>query len=66
MTPTHKRRGRPALVEGQIAECVRVKLGHDLHDRACQEALRHGVSVSAVIRRALSRMVASSTTSPSE
>ncbi len=61
-----KRRGRPALVQGQKAECVQVRLPTALHDRACQIALREGVSVSAVVRVALARMVgdvATSTTS---
>lgn len=57
-----KRRGRPSLVEGEQTESVPVRLPKSLHDRACQVAIRHGVSVSQVMRVALSRMVTTTAT----
>ena len=55
----HKRRGRPPLQDGHKAREVCVRLTEDMHDRACRIANRRGVSVSDVVRRALSSMVQS-------
>lgn len=57
--------GRPPLVKGERAKSVTVRLPAALHDRACKAALLRGVSVSRVMRAALSRMVAQSTTDAS-
>jgi hypothetical protein len=57
-----RRRGRPALVIGQTANTLTIRLGNDLHDAACQLALRsaeYNGNVSAVIRDALARFVCS-------
>lgn len=63
MSTRQKRRGgKPALVAGERTEPVTVRLPSSLHDRACQMSIRHGVSVSRVIRVALVRMVNQSTT----
>lgn len=50
------------MVEGEQTESVPVRLPKSLHDRACQVAIRHGVSVSQVMRVALSRMVTTTAT----
>jgi predicted HicB family RNase H-like nuclease len=55
---TSKRRGRPALVEGEKAESVAVRMPASLHDRVSREAIRKGVSVSAVARAAIAQVLA--------
>jgi len=47
------RRGRPRLVEGEQTLSVHVRLNDSSYDRACQRASRERVTVSSVIRRAL-------------
>ena len=53
----HRGPGRPRLVAGQDPERINVLLTPDLHDGACRVAVRSGVSVGAVIRMALARLL---------
>ena len=54
---TTSRRGRPRLPDDQKTEPVTVRLPGRLHDQACREASKRGVSVSRVVRVALVRLV---------
>jgi predicted HicB family RNase H-like nuclease len=49
--------GRPRLAASEASGTLSVRLPAGLHDLACRVALRDGVSVSAVIRAALERMM---------
>ena len=50
-----KRPGRPPLEPGAKSRTWPVRVGPSLDDKASRIALRRGVSVPAVIRRALER-----------
>jgi hypothetical protein len=52
-----RKRGRPFLVEGQETDVLHVRLPEGLHSEACRVAIRAGVSVSEVVRLALTRHV---------
>jgi predicted HicB family RNase H-like nuclease len=54
LTPEN-RRGRPSLEPGMKSRTWPVRVGPSLDDKAAQIAIRRGVSVPAVIRRALER-----------
>ena len=56
--PEKRRRGRPRLVEGEATTTVTIRLTTSQLDQACRLALRREVSVSAVLRDALARLVA--------
>jgi hypothetical protein len=58
--PERRRNGRP-----RIGEPVTFRLPDDIHDAICRIALRHGVSVSAVVRLALVRYASSVSENPS-
>lgn len=53
LNSNERRPGRPPLEPGQRSATVRVTLPPSLHDHACRIALRHGISVAEVHRRAL-------------
>lgn len=55
MLNSNERRGRPAIEPGAKSRTWPVRVGPSLDDKAAQIALRRGVSVPAVIRRALER-----------
>jgi predicted HicB family RNase H-like nuclease len=55
MSP-RRRRGRPPE-DGTKGENVTIRLSPALQDHVCREALRRGTSVSAIVRRALRRML---------
>lgn len=55
-----RRRGRPGLDVGHVAQTLTIRLGRGLHDGACQLALRsphYNGNVSAVIREALAQFL---------
>lgn len=54
-----KRRGRPALVEGEPSTPVNVRIPARDYDRACKIARRQDVSVSEVLRQGIRRAVES-------
>lgn len=49
--------GRKPLVEGEPTGTVTVRLPMSLHDDACKEAIRQGISVSALLRAGLLRIL---------
>jgi predicted HicB family RNase H-like nuclease len=49
--------GRKPLMEGQATGTVTVRLPYPLHDDACKLALKQGVSVSALLREGLQRIL---------
>jgi len=52
-----RRRGRPALVEGDTSTPVCVKVSTSDYDRASAKARQDGVTVPTVMRRALTRLL---------
>jgi hypothetical protein len=52
-----RRRGRPPLVDGDTTTQVNLRVPSREYDRACHLALRARVSVSAVLRRGLTRVL---------
>lgn len=54
---SEKKRGRPALVDGDTSTPVNLRIPSRDYDRACQIAKRQETSVSAVLRRGISRLV---------
>ena len=53
LNSNEKRPGRPAIEPGARSKTWPVRVGPSLEDKASQIALRRGVSVPSVIRRAL-------------
>jgi hypothetical protein len=51
----HRRRGRPALVEGEASVGVSVRVSLTDYDRLDAQARRERVTVSDIFRRALAR-----------
>lgn len=51
---TRRGPGRPRLVDGETTDPVTIRLPASLHDRACEVALREGISVRQVLRAAIS------------
>jgi hypothetical protein len=56
--PDPPKRGRPSLTPGQAPTRVEVLVPATQYDRAHQRAQRDGVSVSALLRRGLTRELA--------
>lgn len=56
MTP-RRRRGRPALVEGQRAEAVWTTVPPEVHAYLCGVARKRNVPLSAIIRIAVLRLI---------
>lgn len=54
------RRGRPRLSDDERLERANVRLNPDLYDRACKLAARHGMTLSAFLRLAISASIKSS------
>ena len=56
--PEPPKRGRPPLTPGETPTRVEILVPATQYDRACQRAQRDGVSVSALLRRGLTRELA--------
>lgn len=63
--PERRRPGRPRLVPTEETGTVTVRLPAGLHDDACKLAHRYGMSLGAVLRIALERLIIVSAKSPS-
>jgi hypothetical protein len=57
MTPPPRRTGRPPLVIGERSESLHVRLAATAYDRLCERATRDRVSVAAMARRAVERLL---------
>jgi hypothetical protein len=56
MTPVPRRRGRPRKPDDQKAKPRSVKLGPKLDDALCRLSNNSGVSIHALIRRAVATL----------
>lgn len=49
--------GRKPLAEGQATSTLTVRLPETLYDDACKAAIKQGISISALIREGLARVL---------